>query len=215
VAGFDFPAKLRRGLGQGQVLPREQIERLLSPFDSDSDGALTRVELASFLKASSVGGVWFCDWAAKGLWDVCERWYAREVAWIKIELLATAIHETMRATPRLPKRVRLTPEGVAGYEDLEWLDGSGPISEGHPSVRNNSRPGLASSRAPTQPPTTPDRGSSVPGSPGPGAAPRPASAVSNRPMPRPRGPATPAGRPGPAPRGAAPAPRRPGPGPRR
>ena len=46
VAGLDLPSKLRNGLGQGKVVPKEVLARWMIPFDKNKDGALTRMELA-------------------------------------------------------------------------------------------------------------------------------------------------------------------------
>jgi hypothetical protein len=216
VAGIDFAAKLRRGLGQGKIIPREQVAKAMEPFDVDQDGSLTRVELATFLRKANVGGHWMCEWMSKSLFALCEQWYATEIAWIKIEVLARVVHEAMSARPKPAKRIRITPGGVAGYEELEWLDGSGKLGPDHPDYR--VVPGREGSGvfpvSGTGGPGRPDgRGSSVAAG---GGSTRPSSGVSGSAPrggpPRPRGPLTPPGRP--VPRGGPP-PRRPGPGPRK
>jgi hypothetical protein len=208
VAGLDFPSKLRRGIGQGQVVSAEQLLKLITPFDADNDGYVTKPELVEFLKRSAVGGPWFCEWMANTFWEICERWLARQVPGIKVDLIARLLHETMKAQPRPAKRIRITPEGANGYEAMEYLDGSGlafdPKGDAtwlpHKSgAGSNAKPRPASTAAP-QP------------QPRPGSAAAPANARPGPPTPRGRAPASPSGRPTPAPRGAAPAPRRPGPG---
>jgi hypothetical protein len=59
---------------------------------------------------------------SKSLWDLCEQWSGWDVDWIKIEGLSKLIHQTMSQPPQKPIRMRLTPEGVAGYEELESVE---------------------------------------------------------------------------------------------
>jgi hypothetical protein len=207
VAGLDVSSKLRRGLGQGQVLSIEAITKQLSAFDADKDGALTRPEIVAFLKKHNAGGAWFCEWVAHNMWDVFKKLAGQDPAWVKIDMLAQMVHFTMQAKPRPARRVKITPESAVGYEPLEWLDGKGGPPPKIPSVYDKDGPAV-------KPPSRP-AGGPGPGAPGGAPSAQPSSgAPAGRAGPAPRGrtPPQPGGRPGPAPRGAAPAPRRPGPG---
>jgi hypothetical protein len=140
-------AKLRRALGKGKVLPVEVLQKRLAPFDRDEDGALERDELAAFFKKHRAGGPWFCEYLAGTLWKLCEVWYAQEIVWIKIEAIALLIHDTMAQAPRKAKRLRITPEGVQGYESLETLDAYEKRMEREEAEAGPSKPPRARARS--------------------------------------------------------------------
>ncbi len=209
MAGLDVPSKLRRGIGQGNVIPAEVIGRKMLAYDEDRDGALLQHEAARFLLDHGVGGPWFCDMVARTLWNFCTTWFSRDVTWIKISALAWMLHNAMKAQPRAPRRYRITPEGAMGYVPLEPMDGK-------PTERAQRNP---PPRGPGQASTSgaPSRGApsgARPGGPGPrGQAPSGGPRRGPAPAGRPAASSGPSGaRPGARP-GPRPGPRRPGPGP--
>ena len=121
MAGFDFAARLRRGLGRGKVISTDLIAEKLAPFDGDKDGALECAELTAFFQKNGVGP-WVSTYSARSLWTLIETWYGGEVRWVKIPALAQLIHDNMAIPPKEAKRRRITPEGMQGYEPMEDLD---------------------------------------------------------------------------------------------
>lgn len=122
MAGLDLPVKLRRGLGNGKVVPAEELSKRLEKFDGDNDGALTRDELIQFLEKSRVGGPWFCQVLAKTLWRIVEERWSQEVESISVEGLGRIINYSMSAPPRPEKRYVLDPEAMAGLKPRQTLE---------------------------------------------------------------------------------------------
>jgi hypothetical protein len=214
VTGLDLPVKLRRGLGNGKVVPAEELARRLAAYDSDQDGAVTREELARFLLESRCGGPWFCQMVSHNVFATAEDRWSQQVAAMKVVALARIINYTMARANKPVKRYILTPQAVLGMEPKRGLKGEDPTVTTESLMPGNTRP-RPSAEAPAPRPN-----------PAPAPAPQPAQA---RPQPRPAEPRAapglaaprprPSGAPGPSgrppagrvvPRG----PRRPG-GPRR
>ncbi|MBK8011174.1 MAG: hypothetical protein IPK13_07465 [Deltaproteobacteria bacterium] len=114
MAGLDLPVKLRRGIGNGKVVPEDELARRLKKFDQDGDGALIVGELAEFFKESQVGGPWFSQTVAKTIWRMAEERWARSIPTIAVEALARVIHLSMSQPPRQEKRYVITPEVMQG-----------------------------------------------------------------------------------------------------
>jgi len=124
VPGLELASKLRRSLGRGKILPREEIAEKMTAFDGDNDDALTQEELVQFLMKYRVGGKWFCEMVAKTLWNFCKAWYSQDVTWIKIEPLSWMVFNAMHDRTRPVRRYKITPEGAMGYVPLEPMEGS-------------------------------------------------------------------------------------------
>jgi hypothetical protein len=122
VAGVDLPIKLRNALGQGKVVPVEELARRLAPFDANQDGDITRQELATFFQKSRLGGPWFGQVVAKTLWGFVQTKLGKDVEAIKIELVAKIIHTVMRRGPRPEKRYEITPESMVGYAPMKEFE---------------------------------------------------------------------------------------------
>lgn len=187
MAGIDLPVKLRRGLGQGKVVPAAELAKWLAPHDADKDGEVTRPELVVFLSRNRVGGPWFCEVVAKTLWGFVQQKLGREVASIRIDLVARILHTVMGRGPRPERRYEISPEAMVGYKPLELIKQPGdPPSSG--ASDSFARP-RATPRGGV---TTPQRSqSTTPGRPagaGPagGGVARPA--LPRRPAPRRPGP---------------------------
>jgi hypothetical protein len=95
VAGLSLPGKLRRGLGNGQIVPAEEIGTRLAPYDADGDGAVTLEELSQFLLDNRVGGPWFSNVLAKTLWRIAEERWLTPVRNMRVAALANIIHFSM------------------------------------------------------------------------------------------------------------------------
>lgn len=121
MAGLELPVKLRRGLGQGNVVPADELGKRLKAFDADGDGAVTRDELAQFLAKNHVGGPWFCEVVAKTLWKYVEQRMNATHTKLACDRLGRIIHVAMSRGPRPDRRYEITPEGMAGYEPLRTI----------------------------------------------------------------------------------------------
>lgn len=191
MPGLDLPIKLRR-LANGKVLSADEVIELLTPFDGDGDGEITRDELTTFLVKRRVGGPWFCQVLSKTLWEIAQDRWGTEVEAIGVPTIGRIISFSMARSGRPSKRYVLTPDAVRGLEPKKGLDGE-PVPTGSGPL--TSAPRQAPPRAHQAPPrnapraTGPTRG-----------APRPATRPDQT-----RGPARPSRS----------APRRPGPKPRR
>lgn len=191
MAGLELPVKLRRGLGQGNVVPADELAKRIKAFDGDADGSITRDELAQFLAKNHVGGPWFCEVVAKTLWKYVEQRMGSPSEKLACDRLGRIIHVAMSRGPRPERRYEITPEGMQGYEPLK------PIKK--PSEKTGDPSGAVAVPRGTQPragdkPTAPARSSSTtPGRTGaatggpitraPSAASRPRAAP-RRPGPR-------------------------------
>lgn len=173
LPGLELPVKLRRGLGNGNVVPVEEIARLLQAFDADGDGALTRSEVAACLRKHRVGGAWFCDALAHSLWRTAEERFVQAVDSIQAEALARIIHFTMSRAERPVRRYVLSPGAVQGLEPRLTL-------EGEDATKPAQGAGSAVPPRPSaRPESVPPREASVP-------RPRPGLARGPRPGPKPR-----------------------------
>jgi hypothetical protein len=199
---------LRRGLGQGNIVPAEELSKRIKAFDADADGSCTRAELAQFLAKNHVGGPWFCEVVAKTLWKYVEQRVGKECPTLTVDRLGRIINFAMTRGPRPEKRYEITPEGMAGYEPLRPLrkkgekapppevakaaDGAKAVEGAKPA--DGAKPAAAPARGAAQTPTrntttTPGRVggaasgpfTSAPSSSGAGAARR---AIPRRPGPR-------------------------------
>lgn len=140
MAGVDLPEKLRRGLGNGQVVHPDVIAEKMRPFSKKEPDALTLDELAEFLsKGAHVGTPWFCKLVAKTMWHALEAYFSDPITWIKISQLAWWTCQYMAMPPRRAKRVRITPEGAMGWEPLEYLDGT-PLESVEQAIKGSSVP---------------------------------------------------------------------------
>ncbi|MCK6552276.1 hypothetical protein L6R52_40980, partial [Myxococcota bacterium] len=127
MAGLDLPIKLRRGLGQGNVVPAEELARRLAAFDADQDKAVSRAELVAFLVKYQVGGPWFCEVVSRTLWKYVEQRLQAAQPSINVDVLGRIIHFAMSRGPRPERRYEITPEGMAGYKPLEPLKRPGDV----------------------------------------------------------------------------------------
>ena len=171
MAGIDLPVKLRRGLGQGKVVPAEDLAKWMAPFDADGDGQVTRPELATFFQKHKVGGPWFCEVVARTLWKFVEQRLAKEMQTIPIELASRILNTAMSRGPRPEKRYEIDPEAMAGYKPIQMLKKRGdpmtvpPSSSGPatspPTLDSSGRPRAtprgASAETQRQQSTTPGR----------------------------------------------------------
>jgi hypothetical protein len=114
--------KLRRGLGNGKVVPAEELSKRLAPYDRDKDGSVTREELVRFLEKNHVGGPWFCQVLSKTLWRIVEERWGQQVESISIEGLGRIINYSMSAPPRPEKRYVLDPEVMQGLKPKQTLE---------------------------------------------------------------------------------------------
>lgn len=171
MGGLDLPVKLRRGLGNGKVVPAEELEKRLEPYDRDKDGALTQEELIRFLQKNRVGGPWFCQVLAKTLWRIVEEQSGLEVDSISVPGLGRIINYSMSAPPRPEKRYVLDPEAMQGLKPVQTLEELRAEQEGRPpppkqkSSAEQPAPSSASPRprARSKPRAKPRRGPRRPG----------------------------------------------------
>jgi hypothetical protein len=141
VAGIDLPVKLRRGLGQGKVVPAEDLATWLAPFDQDKDGEVTRSELATFFHKHRVGGPWFCEVVARTLWKFVEQKLGKELSSLKIDLVARIVNTVMMRGPRPEKRYQIDPEAMTGYKPIQMLQKPGdPLLGPPPRPDSGARP---------------------------------------------------------------------------
>lgn len=182
MGGIDLSVKLRKGLGDGNVLTAEEIEQRLASFDGDGDRKLTRGELAAFFQKHRIGGPWFSQAITKNLWAFVEDRTGQGQESIGVELLSKIIHQVMRAPPRPSERYVITPEVMIGLEPKKPLRPPPPdavAADGNAAPRASPRGG---------PLVTPPRGSQLPGrGGGPGGAAARAP-LGRRPAPRRPGP---------------------------
>lgn len=194
MAGLELPVKLRRGLGQGNIVPAEELSKRIKAFDGDADGSLTRAELAQFLAKHHVGGPWFCEVVAKTLWKHVEQRAGKDCPTLTVERLGRILNLAMSRGPRPDRRYEITPEGMAGYEPLRPLKRKGEKTAPAAATAGEAKPAAAAPRGAAQTParaatTTPGRAggaasgpfTSAPSSAGAGAARR---AIPRRPGPR-------------------------------
>ena len=92
MAGLDFPGKLRRGLGDGQIVAADVIKKKLLPFDRDNDGCVTEPELAAFLQKHGCGGPWFCKMLTQMVWKGASDWAQKQVEMLKVEHVIVCGH---------------------------------------------------------------------------------------------------------------------------
>jgi hypothetical protein len=177
--------KLRRGLGNGKVVPAEELAKRLAPYDRDKDGSVTREELVRFLEKNHVGGPWFCQVLSKTLWRIVEERWGQEVESISLEGLGRIIHYSMSAPPRPEKRYVLEPEVMQGLKPRQTLEEyraeQAAIAEGKVPPERPKPDGapVAAAEAPPKPVAS----SAAPRArPAPRPAPMPAA---RRPAPRP------------------------------
>lgn len=137
MAGLDLPVKLRRGLGNGKVVPAEELEKRLEPYDRDKDGAITQEELVRFLQKNRVGGPWFCQVLAKTLWRIVEEQSGLEVDSISVPGLGRIINYSMSAPPRPEKRYILDPEAMQGLKPFKTLEELQAEEEGRPPPKKD------------------------------------------------------------------------------
>ncbi len=201
MAGLDLPLKMRRGIGQGKVVPVEELVPRLAAFDADKDGALTKEELAQFLMKNRVGGPWFSQMLCKTLWRQAEESWEREFDAIAVEGLAKVVHFTMARMSRPERRYVISPETMHGLTPRVDLDDNpvdepaadakakaagrpGPGAGGPPPGRKGPPPGQG------RPRNAPPRGRKPPaGRSGGGRPPGPSGRPSGgRPGAGPRGP---------------------------
>jgi len=219
VTGLDLPVKLRRGLGNGKVVPADELAQRLAAFDADEDGAVTREELAKFLLQNRCGGPWFCQMVSHNVFATAEDRWAQKVEAMKVVALARIINYTMARANKPVKRYILTPHAVMGLEPKRGLKGEDPTVTTESLMTGNARPQPSAEGQAQRP--NPQQGAARP-NPQQGAArpnpqqgaPRAAPAGRVPPRPRPSGTPAPGGRAAPAGRVAPRGPRRPG-GPRR
>src|SRR5262245_1146385 len=176
VAGLDLPVKLRRGLGNGKVVPADELAKRLAPYDRDKDGSLTQEELVRFLEKNHVGGPWFCQVLAKTLWRIVEERWAQEVESIPIEGLGRIINFTMSAPPRPEKRYVLDPEAMTGQKPKQTLEEYRASQAG--IEKPKEQPKVDGTSEPARPATSAAQ-------PRPRPAPRPGPPPARRPAPRP------------------------------
>jgi len=177
--------KLRRGLGNGKVVPADELSKRLAPYDRDKDGSVTREELVRFLEKNHVGGPWFCQVLAKTLWRIVEERWGQQVESISVEGLGRIINYSMSAPPRPEKRYVLEPEVMQGLKPKQTLEEyraeQAAIAAGKVPAEPKKQDGVAVESAASKPAST--------------AVPRPAPRPAARPAPRPA--ARPAPRPAP------------------
>ncbi len=185
MAGLDLPVKLRRGLGNGKVVPAEELSKRLAPYDRDKDGSVTQEELIRFLEKNRVGGPWFCQVLAKTLWRIVEERWGQEVASISLEGLGRIINYSMSAPPRPEKRYVLEPEAIRGLKPKLTLEEYRAEQQGLPKPVREKPPedGAASSASKPASSTAAPRPRPTP-RPSPHGARRPAPRPSGRPKPR-------------------------------
>jgi hypothetical protein len=189
VAGLELPVKLRRGLGQGNIVPADELAKRIEAFDADADGAITRAELAQFLAKNHVGGPWFCEVVAKTLWKYVEQRMGTPHATLACDRLGRIIHVAMSRGPRPERRYEITPEGMAGYEPLKPIKRPGEKGEGFAQPRTVPLTARPSAGDRMTPPTR--AASTQPGRAGAataGPVTRAPAAGRSRPIPRRPGP---------------------------
>lgn len=213
VTGLDLPVKLRRGLGNGKVVPAEELARRLAAFDADQDGAVTREELAKFLVQNRCGGPWFCQMVSHNVFATAEDRWTQKVEAMKVVALARIINYTMARANKPVKRYILTPGAVMGLEPKRGLNGEDPTVSTESLMTGINRPRPSAEGQAPRPEGQAPRPNPQQAAPRPAPDPRAAPAGRAPPRPRPSGNPAPGGR-APAGRVVPRGPRRPG-GPRR
>jgi len=206
VTGLDLSVKLRRALGQGKIVPAEELVAKFTPYDTSGEGALNREQLAKFLFDHRVGGPWFCQMMSHNVFRTAEQRWSMDVQSIKIVALARIVHYTMARAVKPVKRYVLTPAAVNGLEPLKALDGSDPTVTTDSLMKNEGparparRPAPSKGQAPRPRQGAPRQGTPRQGAPRQ-APPRGRSGgrAAGRPPPRGRasGRTRPSGRSGP------------------